>query len=92
MPMPGRIIMGALAICAVWGLLRAWRNGWIYSGAGWGRFYADKNPILYTLGLATNVFILTMCVACAAGYTPAQFFDMVGLGWLNSVLPDARRA
>jgi hypothetical protein len=87
MPMPGRLIMGALALCAIYGLVHAWRTGWINSGAGWGRFYADDNPIMYTLMVATRIFIFALCVACAAGYTPAEFLDMVGLGWLNPYMP-----
>jgi hypothetical protein len=90
MPMYGRLIMGALALGAIWGLVNAWRNGWVYGGAGWGRFYADKNPIMYMLGIATNIFIFATCVACAAGYTPAEFFDTAGLGWLTPYLPHRR--
>jgi hypothetical protein len=37
--MPGRFIMGGLALFLIWTLVRAWHTGWIYDGL-W-RFNAD---------------------------------------------------
>lgn len=86
--MPGRFIMGALALFLVWTLIRAWRSGTIYDGM-W-TFNADDDPIMYALEFGVRIFLVAMCVAGADGYTPAQFFDMVGLGWLNPYMPHGR--
>jgi len=85
---PGRLIMGAFALFFVWTLVRAWRTGWIYDGL-W-TFYADDNPVMYSVEFAARIFMIAVAVACAAGHTPAQFFDMVGLGWLNPYMPHGR--
>jgi hypothetical protein len=87
---PGRFIMGAFALFFVWTLVRAWRTGWIYDGV-W-RFNADDNPAMYGLEFAGRIFLIAMFVAGAAGYSPAEFFDMVGLGWLNPYMPHGRGA
>ena len=86
--MPGRFIMGAFAIFFVWTLTRAWRTGWIYDGL-W-TFNAADNPVMYSVEFGVRIFLVAMSVACAAGYTPPQFFDMVGLGWLNPYMPHGR--
>jgi len=88
--MPGRFIAVAMALFVIWTLVRAWRSGAIRDGV-W-TFYADDNPVLYTLAFASHMLIVAMFVAVAAGYTPAEFFDMVGLGWINTICPSCRHA
>jgi hypothetical protein len=83
--MPGRFIMGAFALFFVWTLVRAWRSGWIYDDM-W-RFNADDNPVMYAFEFAARIFLVAMFVAGAAGYSPAEFFDMAGIGWLKPYLP-----
>jgi hypothetical protein len=87
--LPGRFIMGAFALFIVWALVRAWRTGRIYAGSIW-RFNADDNPIMYTLAFAGYMFIVAMFVAGAAGYSPAEFLDLVGLGWVKPYMPSGR--
>jgi hypothetical protein len=86
--MPGRFIMGAFAIFFVWTLIRAWRTGWIYDSL-W-TFNADDNPVMYSVELAARIFMIAMFVAGAAGYTSAQFFDIVGLGSIVPYSPHGR--
>ncbi len=86
--MPGRFIMGAFALFVIWTLARAWRTGRIRSGV-W-RFDAGDNPAMYMLTFAGHVFIVAMFTAGAAGYSPPQFLDMVGLSWLKPYMPSPR--
>ena len=86
--MPGRFIMGAFALFFVWTLVRAWRTGWIYNGM-W-KCNADDSPVMYSLMFAGHAFIFAMFVAGAAGYSPSEFFDMAGLGWIKPYLPNGR--
>ncbi|MBV1699233.1 MAG: hypothetical protein KGK33_07250 [Hyphomicrobiales bacterium] len=86
--MPRRFIMAAFALFFVWTLVRAWRTGWIYDGM-W-TFNADDNPVMYSLEFGVRVFLVAMFVAGAIGYTPAQFFAMVGLGSIVPYLPHGR--
>jgi hypothetical protein len=85
---PGRFIMGAFALFIVWTLMRAWRSGRIYSGM-W-RYNADDDPVMYTLMFTGHIFVVAVFAAGAAGYSPAEFFDIVGLGWLTPYLPHGR--
>ena len=82
MPMPARFFMGAVALCGICMLVLACRSGRICSV---GRVYeADENPVLYGLTFALDIFIVIFCAAEAAGYPPAEVFDVIGLGWINS--------
>jgi hypothetical protein len=36
------------------------------------------------LAFATYMFCVAMKIAGAAGYSPPEFLDIVGLGWINS--------
>jgi hypothetical protein len=82
MPMPGRLIMGALGLYMVWTLVSAWRGGRIADGV-W-RFNVDDNPIAYALEFGTRIGLIVICAGCVVGYTPAQMFDFVGLRGLYS--------
>ncbi len=85
MPMPARFIMAAFALFIAWIMIRAWRSGRIYSGM-WS-FAADENPLMYGLMLAGHAFIVGLFVWTAAGYTPASYFDLFGLGFLGGLRP-----
>jgi len=80
MSMSGRFVMGAFALFIIWTLVSAWRTGRIRSGV-W-RFTADDDPIMYALTFGGHIFVVAMMAAGAAGYSPAEFFDMVGLSFL----------
>jgi hypothetical protein len=82
MPMYGRYIFGALALFLVWTLVSAWRSGTIVDNV-W-RFKVEDNPIMYSLEFGTRIGLVVMCMGCAAGYTMAQMFDFMGIGWLYS--------
>jgi hypothetical protein len=82
MPMPGRLIMGALGLYMVWTLASAWRGGVIRDNV-W-RFNVDENPIMYALEFASRIGLVVICAGCTVGYTPSQMFDFVGLGGLHS--------
>ena len=45
---------------------------------------------MFMLVFGSRVFLVMLCTACAVGYTPAEFFDMAGLGWLIPYLPHRR--
>jgi hypothetical protein len=82
MPMPARFFMGAVALCGICMLVLACRSGRICSV---GRCYeADQNPVSYGLTSALDIFVVILCAAEAAGYPPAEVFDVIGLGWINS--------
>jgi hypothetical protein len=91
MGVPGRFIMGAFALFFVWTLVRDWRRGKTYGGAGWS-FDADDNPLMYGLTYASHVFIVVLFAAGAAGYRPSEVLDAFGLGWINSFHDAFRRS
>ena len=74
----------------VWTLVRAWRNGIIVDNV-W-RFDADKNPIMYALEFASRIGLIVICAGCAAGYTPSQMFNFLGIGGLYSFFEAVRKA
>jgi len=82
MPMPARFFMGAVALAGICMLVLACRSGRICS-VGWC-YEADENPVSYGLTFALTIFIVIFCAAEAAGYPPAEVFDVLGLGWINS--------
>lgn len=86
MAVPGRLIMAAFAIFMVWTLVRAWRTGSIAAGSMW-RYNVEDSPVMYTLTFGSHIFLVAMFAAVAAGYSPSEFFDMAGLGWLKPYLP-----
>jgi hypothetical protein len=90
MPMFGRLIMGALGLFMVWTLVRAWRSGIIVDNV-W-RFDADDNPVMYALEFASRIGLIVICAGCAAGYTPSQMFDVLGIGGLYSFFESVRKA
>lgn len=83
---PGRFIMGGLALVVALLLVRAWRSGRIQDEI-WS-YDANDNPIMYALMFAGHIVMVAFCVACAAGYTPSEIINLVGLGWLKPFLPD----
>jgi hypothetical protein len=89
MGMPGRLIMAAFAIFMIWTLVRAWRTGWIAAGAMW-RFSVEDSPVMYTLTFGSHIVLVAMFAAVVAGYSPAEFFDIVGFGWVKPYLPSPR--
>jgi hypothetical protein len=54
------LIWGAFAILAVFGIWRDLQQGWARS-AGW-RFYADKNPVGYSLAIGGRAFVIALGV------------------------------
>jgi hypothetical protein len=82
MGISGRIIMGAMAAFIAVVMLRAWRPGRIRGGV-WGSFTIDDNPVMYTLLLASQGFIVGMMLWGAAGYDPRGYLDLFGLGVLD---------
>ena len=82
MPVPERFLMGAVALAGIFMLVLACRSGRICS-VGWC-YEADENPVSYGLTFALTIFIVIFCAAEAAGYPPAEVFDVLGLGWINS--------
>jgi len=80
--MPGRFIMAAIGLYVVWTLVRAWKTGKIRDSIY--TFDIDDNPIMYPAAFASHILIVAICFAGLAGYSPAQFLDMVGLGSFNS--------
>jgi hypothetical protein len=77
-----RALMAGLAIFVVWTLVGAGRSGVIYS-EGWS-LDIDRSPALFGLCYLAHLLIVVMCLAFAAGYTPAELkqfaWAMTGAG------------
>ncbi len=82
MPLFGRVIMGLLAIFIAWTLLRALRNGRIFS-RGYG-FTIDDQPMMFVLAMATHGLMVFFLLWLAAGYDIDSFLRHIGLEWLNA--------
>jgi hypothetical protein len=75
--LPGRVILGLLAVFIAWTILRAWRSGQVFSN-GWG-YSLDDQPILYTLTMAAHAGGVVWFLWLAAGYDTASFLHLFGL-------------
>jgi hypothetical protein len=82
--------MGALGLYVVWTLVSAWRAGKIRDEI-W-TFDADDNPFMYALAFASHIGLVVICAGCAAGYTPSQMFEFLGLGGLYSFFTAVQHA
>jgi hypothetical protein len=63
----GRVVMAGLAVFVAWTVVRAIREGSLYSENM--EFTIDGNPVMYSLGLIVHAGIVAFCAAMALGYT-----------------------
>jgi hypothetical protein len=73
----GRGVMAGLAVFVVWTIVRALREGSLYSEKM--EFTLDGNPVMFSLGLVVHAGIAAFCSALAAGYPMPEIRQVCGL-------------
>jgi hypothetical protein len=78
----GRIVLGLLAAFMLWSLIRAFRNGMIFSD-GFG-YDSNERPMMFALVAASHVVGICLFGWLAAGGDIAAFWRMAAPHWLST--------